>query len=137
LTRRGDHAADRLGCAPVNFLLGEFLFHGAMWSSMLTVVNPYLAESRAEARPTVFANVITICGLHSSLISGSVRSLYRSGVMNENNQLKMGDAVVAAILAAGTLTSSDDAKTIINRYAQIHAALVKSGGVMAPGTQPY
>jgi hypothetical protein len=71
-------------------------------------------------------------------------ALYQAGAarstgaetMNDANQVKMGDAIVAAILAVGTVTPGDDVKTIIARYAQIHAALVKSGGVLAPGTLP-
>jgi hypothetical protein len=57
--------------------------------------------------------------------------------MNDSNQAKWGDAIVAAILAAGAATPSDDPKAVVARYAQIHAALVKSGGALVPGSQPY
>lgn len=57
--------------------------------------------------------------------------------MNDNNQAKWGEAIVAAILAAGAASPSDDPKTIVARYAQVHATLVKSGGALAPGANPH
>jgi hypothetical protein len=57
--------------------------------------------------------------------------------MNDKTQGDWGQAIVAAILASATVTSSDDPKTIISRYAHIHAALMKSGGALAPGSQPH
>lgn len=57
--------------------------------------------------------------------------------MNDNTQGDWGQAIVAAILASAAVTSDDDSKAIVTRYAQIHAALKKSGGALAPGSQPY
>ena len=58
--------------------------------------------------------------------------------MNDNTQREFAEAIIAAILTAGSIDSTGLApKSVITRYAQLLQELRKSGGALAPNSLPH